>query len=178
MSRVSAIWHTRERAGMNGFLSISGCFFVIGETPKIVDVKAEANEARGTDMNDIDGETDLALDLAEGRINGMMLTELVDALLKRGALKREDIAGALLRTEFRASFKDEMDAEDDSIILPHAETAKRTTEAWATRFALSPEIYTLRKADQDWRSGNQQGQHPLSPAAVIELYSETEEKAS
>lgn len=126
-------------------------------------------------MDNIDPATRLTADMAEGRVTGMMLMELVEALLTRGALKHEDIAGVLLRTEFRAALEDDMDAEDGNIILPHAEAAKITTEAWATRFGLAPEIYTLRKADQDWKSAGQQGLHPLSPKAVIELYSDTED---
>ncbi|MEH3092015.1 MAG: hypothetical protein PGN20_08145 [Agrobacterium cavarae] len=35
---MSAIRHTRSRAGMNGFRSISGCSFVIGELPVLLEV--------------------------------------------------------------------------------------------------------------------------------------------
>ncbi|MDL2401289.1 hypothetical protein [Rhizobium mayense] len=112
---------------------------------------------------------------AEIEVNRMLLMELVDALKARGALRGEDIAGALLRAEYRAELADKIAEEDGKIIDFHASEARLCTAEWEKRFGLKPEIYTLRKAQHDWIYAGGQGKSPLYPERVVELYSEPEE---
>lgn len=121
-------------------------------------------------MDEIDTQTSADAASAEVRVTGILLMEIVDALEARGALKREDIAGALLRCEFRAAMEDEYALENGAIIPLHAGTAKLTTDEWEKRFGLQPDIYTLRKANTDWTAEGGQGDSPLRPEQIIRLY--------
>lgn len=106
--------------------------------------------------------------MTDARITEMLLMELIEALKERGALKAEDIAGALLRMEWRASLADEI--AEDSDITHHLERATLSIAEWDKRFGLSPELYTLRKAHQDWAGDGREGPNPLSAEQVIVLY--------
>ena len=120
-------------------------------------------------------ERDAKVAQAEARIANLLLMEVVEALEARGHIKRSDIAGALLRMEWRAQFADRMEEEDSDDITHHAALAKLTIDEWEKRFALPPELYTLRKAQEEWLQAGEEGRSPLYPDQVIELYSEAQE---
>ena len=108
-------------------------------------------------------------DNAEATVMGMLLLELTEALIERGGLKREDVAGALLRTEYRADMLDDAGAEFGNITRPHRGLARQQTEAWTKRLALLPEVYTLSKKHEEWLLAGGKGRPPLYPEAIIEL---------
>lgn len=114
-------------------------------------------------------------DEATATVMGMLLLELTEALMARGALKREDVAGALLRTEFRADMQDDFDEEEGAIIRPHGGWARLATEEWSKRLGLPPEIYTLRSHHEAWQGNGSKGQNPWEAAAVAALFDEPEQ---
>lgn len=100
----------------------------------------------------------------------MLLLELTEALMERGALRREDVAGALLRTEYRADMQDDIEAEAGAITRPHGSLARLEAEAWTKRLGLQPEIYTLGSHHEVWMQAGGKGLNPLDPKAVAELF--------
>lgn len=111
---------------------------------------------------------DTAAVQAENSLLTMLLLEISEALVERGALTRDDIAGALLRAEWGAEILDDVAEEDGNITRPHAGLARLTTEQWSTRFGISPSLYALRKLHTSWLLAGQKGAPPLSPRQVIE----------
>ncbi|WP_141682923.1 hypothetical protein [Agrobacterium tumefaciens] len=125
-------------------------------------------------MAETQTERNTKIALAEARIANILLMEMMEALQARGLIQRSDIAGALLRMEWRASVAD-AEEEDEENIIHHSELAKLTIDEWETRFGLPPELYTLRKAQQEWLQSGEGGRSPLYPEQVIELYSDERE---
>lgn len=160
---------------MNGFRSISGCFFAIGAGPKIGEGDGETKRERDSKMDGMQTELDAKIAQAEARIANILLMEMIEALEARGHIKRSDIAGALLRMEWRAQLADRVEEEDSGDITHHSALAKLTIDEWGTRFALPPELYTLRKAQEEWFQAGEEGRSPLYPDRVIELFSEAQE---
>lgn len=112
---------------------------------------------------------------AEQSVLRSLLFEICDALVARGSLSRHDIAGALLRTEFKAEILDDVGEEAGSITRPHAGLAKLTTEEWQARFGLEPSLYTLRKLHTDWLVAGQRTAPPLAAEAVAEASRDDDE---
>ena len=90
-SRVSACRLTGMRAGMNGFRSISGCFFAIGAGPKIGEGDGETKRERDSKMDGMQTELDAKIAQAEARIANILLMEMIEALEARGHIKRSDM---------------------------------------------------------------------------------------
>ncbi|OCP17468.1 MULTISPECIES: hypothetical protein [unclassified Ensifer] len=111
---------------------------------------------------------DTAFVEAENSILRFLLLEISEALVARGALTRDDIAGALLRTEWGAEVLDDEAEASGPITHPHAGLARLTTEQWSTRFGIAPSLFALRKLHTDWLTGGQKGPAPLYPRQVIE----------
>lgn len=111
---------------------------------------------------------DTAAVQAENDLLRMLLLEISEALVTRGAMTRDDIAGALLRAEWGAEVLDDVAEADGDITRPHAGLARQTTEQWSTRFGISPSLYALRKLHTSWLMGGQKGASPLLPREVIE----------
>ncbi|MBD8554881.1 hypothetical protein IFT84_10130 [Rhizobium sp. CFBP 8762] len=122
-------------------------------------------------------EADLNLDMAliEIRLTSMLLVELVDSLRARQLLTRADVAGALLRTEFRATNPDEWSEEASKFIDVNLQFAESNTKEWSHRFALAAELYTLQEAQKDWLHAGKRGKSPLYPGEVISRYSTDED---
>lgn len=120
-------------------------------------------------------KTDAEFAMAENGVLRFLLLELADAMVARGALKREDIAGALLRAEWGAEVLDNVDEEEGRITRPHAELAKLTTEQWSSRIGLEPSLHGLRKQHTAWLASGQQGHSPLRPEQVIDRFHESDE---
>lgn len=111
---------------------------------------------------------DTAAVQAENSLSTMLLLEISEALVARGALTSDDIAGALLRAEWGAEILDDVAEADGDITRPHAGLARQTTEQWSTRFGISPSLYALRKLHTNWLMAGQKGSPPLLPREVIE----------
>jgi hypothetical protein len=92
---------------------------------------------------------DAAIASAETAVVEALLVELCASLVAKGALLREDLAGALLRTEASAEAFDEVAAEDGDIMRHHASAAAVTTEKWSEWFGLEPSLYALRRLNTE-----------------------------
>lgn len=160
---ISAARPARLSAGTINSMAISDRFFVIGTASETREIWPAEDERKEPDMSET-----AEIAATDARITEMLLMELVEAMQARGALKREDIAGALLRMEWRASLADDM--AEDGDITHHLERAALSVAEWEERFGLPPELHTLRKAHQDWAGSGRSGPNPLYPDQVIELY--------
>jgi hypothetical protein len=105
----------------------------------------------------------------------LLLLEITEALVRRNALKRGDVAGALLRTEWGAEVLDDVGEEDGEVIRPRAGMAELLTKYWTKRLALQPDIYTLRQHHMKWLSSGQKGPPPLDPKSIVQLYDEDDD---
>lgn len=112
---------------------------------------------------------------ADAEVARLLLLSLTEALLERKALNAEDIAGALLRTEYRSKTLDEIRSEEGSIIVPLEGQARLATDEWQTAFGLAPELYTLRKQRHEYQKAGQQGRDPWYADQVIALYAVSDE---
>lgn len=112
---------------------------------------------------------------AKSAVTEILLLELVSALLQRGSIKREDVAGALLRSEFRSEMLDDIRAEEGAITRLHGGNARLITEDWSKRLGLPPELHTLREHHARWMQSGQAGTPPLYPEAIAELFGEDDE---
>lgn len=117
-------------------------------------------------------EAEKDVTLIQARVAGMLLMELTEALLMRGAIRREDVAGALLRTEYRVEMAESV-AEDCSISGIPAAIAQTASEEWEARFGLQPDMFLLRKLQHEWvmrQASGQAGRSPLHPDRIAALY--------
>ncbi|SCD23661.1 hypothetical protein [Brucella inopinata] len=121
-------------------------------------------------MEETQAERTANMALAEARVANVLLMELLDTLETRGLVTRADIAAALLRMEWRATVADVLD-ETEGDITHHAQIAKLTIDEWETRFGLPPELFALRKAQQEWIAQGSSGESPLYPKHVIASFS-------
>lgn len=112
---------------------------------------------------------------ADANVLGMLLSEIVDALRARELLTAEDVAGALLRAEYRAEMADRIFEEDGDISGYHAGAARITIDAWSRRLMLEPALHGLRARQYEWMSAGQPGGSPLAPARIVEDYADGEE---
>lgn len=112
---------------------------------------------------------------ADAEVSRLLLLSLTEAMMERKLLRREDIAGALLRTEFRAKALDDCRQVEGAIIAPLEERARLTTDEWGAAFALAPEVYTLRKQEGEYQKAGAQTRHPWYADQVISLYSTADE---
>lgn len=122
-------------------------------------------------MEETQAERTANVACAEARVGNILLMELMDTLEARGLLDRADIAGALLRMEWRARVADFVHEEEDDI-THHAEIAKQTIDEWERRFCLPPQLHSLRKEQQGWLLSGCVGESPLYSGRVIELFSD------
>lgn len=113
---------------------------------------------------------------ADATVVGMLLSEIVDALRARNFIKDEDIAGALLRTEYRAEMADKFGEEDGDIFNHHAAVAGIATSAWQGRLTLEPILYALRKRQHEWIAAGQPGESPLHAERIVEEYRDEEDE--
>ncbi|MVA79907.1 hypothetical protein GOZ89_10820 [Agrobacterium vitis] len=105
----------------------------------------------------------------------LLLLEITEALVNRQTLRREDVAGALLRTEWGAEVIDDVGEEDGEVIRPRAGMAELLTKYWTKRLSLQPDIYTLRLHHMKWLSSGQKGPPPLDPKNIVQLYAEDDD---
>ncbi len=64
-------------------------------------------------------------------------------------------------------------AETGAIVTDlHVSEVKIHERYWQQRFGLEPALYTLRKAEREWKQSAAKGKSPLYPEQVIALYSD------
>lgn len=107
---------------------------------------------------------------ADANVAGMLLSEIVDALKARNLLGDEDIAGALLRAEYRAEMADKIDADDGDISGHHVAAAQITIDAWSRRLTLEPALDELRTRQHEWIVVGKPDVSPLQADRIAEEY--------
>lgn len=122
-------------------------------------------------MEETQAERTANVAFAEARVGNILLMEMMDTLEARGLVGRADIAGALLRMEWRATVADVV-YEQAGDITHHTEIAKQTVDEWEIRFRLPPQMQSLRQAQQGWLAKGSVGESPLYSSRVIELFSD------
>ncbi|MCK3776447.1 hypothetical protein MZK49_06860 [Ensifer sesbaniae] len=150
-------------------MSISEGFFVIGQGPEMGKDRSRIAKRKELTLND-----GMEVERAGIRVGEMLLSELVHSLLVRGALKEEDVAGALLRTAERAWGADRIARDDGDISPSHAGLVELTIEEWDGALGLKPQLYALRKLHKEWTAADRKGQSPLHPRRVVEHFSDNE----
>lgn len=114
--------------------------------------------------------------VADANVLGMLLSEVVDALKARGVLSAEDIAGALLRAEYRAEMADRFGEEEGDISGHHFAAARLTIDAWSNRLDLEPALDELRAEHNDWLATDQKGTPAIDAERIVRDYSDCEEQ--
>ncbi|WP_433848537.1 hypothetical protein [Brucella pseudogrignonensis] len=122
-------------------------------------------------MEETQAERTANVAFAEARVGNILLMEMMDTLEARGLVDRADIAGALLRMEWRATVADVVYEQADDI-THHTEIAKQTIDEWEKRFRLPPQLQSLRQAQQGWLVKGCVGESPLYSNRVIGLFSD------
>lgn len=121
-------------------------------------------------MEETQAERTANVAFAEARVGNILLMEMMDTLEARGLVDRADIAGALLRMEWRATVADVV-YKNEGDITHHTEIARLTIDEWEKRFRLPPQMRSLRQAQQGWLAKGSVGESPLYSNRVIELFS-------
>ncbi|MEN5277016.1 hypothetical protein ABE527_08705 [Brucella sp. TWI432] len=121
-------------------------------------------------MEETQAERTANVAFAEARVGNILLMEMMDTLEARGLVDSADIAGALLRMEWRATVADVV-YEQAGDITHHTEIAKQTIDEWEKRFRLPPQLQSLREAQQGWLVKGSVGESPLYSNRVIGLFS-------
>lgn len=166
------------RAGMKSRfgMSISARRFVIGAAPEMREGEPATNERKEGTVMEEEMAPPLDFAVAYRLQSNMMLSELVHALMARGSIKEEDVAGMLLRVEERAKTVD-VAMEEQGEVMPNLEAiAGATTEEWASALALQPSLYALRKRHKEWLAGGRWGKSPYEPERVVAYFAEDEEQ--
>ncbi len=113
---------------------------------------------------------------ADAHVFGMLLSEIVDALKARGVLRAEDIAGALLRAEYRAEMADSFGEEEGDINGHHVAAARLTIDAWSNRLDLEPALDELRAEHTDWLATDQKGTPAIDAERIVRDYPDCEKQ--
>ena len=111
---------------------------------------------------------------ADANVLGMLLSEIVDALKARNLLNAEDVAGALLRAEYRAEMADKFGEDDGDITGHHVAAAQITIEAWGERLSLEPALERLRTRQHEWIVAGKPGRSPLDVRRIDEDHPDDE----
>lgn len=94
-----------------------------------------------------------------------LLDEVIAALLARGSLEREDVAGAVLRMQHRVTLDEGLLEDDVTSALPSG-FAEAIREKLSRRFGLEPQLFALEKAEEAWSRQGSTGDHPWEAPAV------------
>ncbi|MDX3978927.1 hypothetical protein [Shinella sp.] len=122
-------------------------------------------------MDALDLEVATELVTAEARVSALLLRNIVGALIAKGAMDEHEVAGALLRTQTQAKLADDAEAEEGRITDAHARTAELTVQEWDRYFGLEPSLYALRKEEERWKAGGENGPHPFSEERIVAVLS-------
>ncbi len=113
---------------------------------------------------------------ADANVLGMLLSEIVDALKARSLLSAEDVAGALLRAEYRAEMADKFNEDDGDISGYHVAAAQITIDAWSRRLTLEHALDELRARQHEWIVAGKPEDSPLDADRIAEEYPDDEEE--